>query len=211
MANTTKTTKKPSTTKTKEAVLKEKETKTEDIKVDNEKEDLKKQIAEMKAQMELMAQMISSKKNEEIPITKKERQIRFVNLTGGELILKGSQIWKIDGMFNDRYFLEREARIIVNNMRNLISLGMVYIADSQFVEENDLSEIYLHILSDEDLKTLLQKDSSYVIEAYKTVNDGQKEIIIDMIRNELAAGHEVDGNVLVTLSKLSGKNLLSED
>ena len=211
MANTTKTTKKPSTTKTKEAVLKEKETKTEDIKVDNEKEDLKKQIAEMKAQMELMAQMISAKKNEEIPITKKERQIRFVNLTGGELILKGSQIWKIDGMFNDRYFLEREARIIVNNMRNLISLGMVYIADSQFVEENDLSEIYLHILSDEDLKTLLQKDSSYVIEAYKTVNDGQKEIIIDMIRNELAAGHEVDGNVLVTLSKLSGKNLLSED
>lgn len=179
--------------------------------VDNaisENEALKAQIAEMKAQMELMAQMMANKSNEPVHSAKNDRMITFVNLTNGTAILKGNQNWALEGQYASRSFLEREARIIVNNMPNMIRSGMVYIADSQFVQDNDLADVYMNMLSDTDLKNLLAKDASYVIDMYKNVSDGQKQIIIDMILEKRRAGEKVDGNILTELSELCGKDLI---
>ncbi len=174
----------------------------------SENEALKAQIAEMKAQMELMAQMMANKSNEPVHSTKNDRMITFVNLTNGTAILKGNQNWALEGQYASRSFLEREARIIVNNMPNMIRSGMVYIADSQFVQDNDLADVYMNMLSDTDLKNLLAKDASYVIDMYKNVSDGQKQIIIDMILEKRRAGEKVDGNILTELSELCGKDLI---
>lgn len=174
----------------------------------SENEALKAQIAEMKAQMELMAQMMANKSNEPVRSAQNDRMITFVNLTNGTAILKGNQNWALEGQYASRSFLEREARIIVNNMPNMIRSGMVYIADSQFVQDNDLADVYMNMLSDTDLKNLLAKDASYVIDAYKNVSDGQKQIIIDMILEKRRAGEKVDGNILTELSELCGKDLI---
>ncbi len=179
--------------------------------VDNaisENEALKAQIAEMKAQMELMAQMMVNKSNEPTHLAKNDRMITFVNLTNGTAILKGNQNWALEGQYASRSFLEREARIIVNNMPNMIRSGMVYITDAQFVQDNDLADVYMNMLSDTDLKNLLVKDVSYVIDMYKNVSDGQKQIIIDMIFEKRRAGEKVDGNILTELSELCGKDLI---
>lgn len=174
----------------------------------SENEVLKAQIAEMKAQMELMAKMMANKSNEPVHSAKNDRMITFVNLTNGTAILKGNQNWALEGQYASRSFLEREARIIVNNMPNMIRSGMVYIADSQFVQDNDLADVYMSMLSDTDLKNLLVKDASYVIDVYKNVSDGQKQIIIDMISEKRRAGEKVDGNILTELSELCGKDLI---
>lgn len=174
----------------------------------SENEALKAQIAEMKAQMELMAQMMANKSNEPVRSAQNDRMITFVNLTNGTAILKGNQNWALEGQYASRSFLEREARIIVNNMPNMIRSGMVYIADSQFVQDNDLADVYMNMLSDTDLKNLLAKDASYVIDVYKNVSDGQKQIIIDMILEKRRAGEKVDGNILTELSELCGKDLI---
>ncbi len=179
--------------------------------VDNEKEELRQQIEEMKAQMSLMAQMISSNKKtvEDKAVRAPERTITFVNMTSGCLVLKGTNYWEINGRFNTRSFLEREARIIVNNMGNMIRSGLVYISDAEFVEENDLTEVYQCLLSDQQLKDLLKHDATSVIEAYKLASEGQKELILDLIVEEKEKGNFVDYNVLAELKKLSGKDLLS--
>lgn len=174
----------------------------------SENEVLKAQIAEMKAQMELMAQMMANKPNEPVRSAQNDRMITFVNLTNGTAILKGNQNWALEGQYASRSFLEREARIIVNNMPNMIRSGMVYIADSQFVQDNDLADVYMDMLSDTDLQNLLAKDASYVIDVYKNVSDGQKQIIIDMILEKRRAGEKVDGNILTELSELCGKDLI---
>ena len=178
----------------------------------SENESLKKQMEEMKAQMEAMSKMLAEAKS--TPIAEKsgvnkDRNITFVNLTNGTAVLRGNSFWKLEGRFASRTFLEREARIIVNNMPNMIRSGMVYITDAQFVEDNDLSEVYLNILSDKDLKELLSHDASYVVDVYKNVSDGQKNIIIDMIVDKVLAGEKVDNNVLVELGRLSGKDLIN--
>lgn len=179
--------------------------------VDNtnsENEALKAQIAEMKAQMELMAQMMANKSSEPIHSTKNDRMITFVNLTNGTAVLRGNQNWALEGRYASRTFLEREARIIVNNMPNMIRSGMVYITDADFVKENDLADAYVNMLSDTDMKSLLAQDAKNVIEVYKNVSDNQKQIIIDMIVEQRKAGAKIDGNILTELGELCGKDLV---
>lgn len=178
----------------------------------SENEFLKAQIAEMKAQMEMMAKMMSmQKQTESQPETKSERMVTFVNLTNGVAVLRGNQNWTLDGQYASRAFLEREARIIVNNMPNMIRSGMVYITDAQFVKDNDLSDAYLNMLSDEEMKTLLGKDAKYVIDVYKNVAEGQKQIIVDMIIEQRKSGVKIDSNILVELGELCGKDLVHID
>lgn len=174
----------------------------------SENEILKAQIAEMKAQMELMAQMMANKSNEPIRPAKNDRMITFVNLTNGTAVLKGNQNWALEGRYASRTFLEREARIIVNNMPNMIRSGMVYITDADFVKENDLADAYVNMLSDTDMKSLLAQDAKNVIDVYKNVSDNQKQIIIDMIIEQRKAGAKIDGNILTELGELCGKDLV---
>lgn len=174
----------------------------------SENEVLKAQIAEMKAQMEFMAQMMANKSNEPVHSTKNDRMITFVNLTNGTAVLRGNQNWALEGRYASRAFLEREARIIVNNMPNMIRSGMVYITDADFVQENDLADAYVNMLSDTDMKSLLAQDAKNVIDVYKNVSDNQKQIIIDMIIEQRKAGAKIDGNILTELGELCGKDLV---
>lgn len=209
MANTKTATK---SKKAEKAEVVENETKAVDTTV-SENEALKSQIAEMKAQMELMAQMMAAKAESVKPVSqpKNDRMITFVNLTNGTAVLRGNQIWTLEGRYATRSFLEREARIIVNNMPNMIRSGMVYITDAQFVKDNDLADSYMNILSDEDMKNLLAKDANYVIDVYKNVADGQKQIIVDMIIEQRMAGKKIDSNILVELGEMCGKDLVHID
>lgn len=174
----------------------------------SENEALKAQIAEMKAQMELMAQMMANKSNEPVHLTKNDRMITFVNLTNGTAVLRGNQNWALEGRYASRAFLEREARIIVNNMPNMIRSGMVYITDADFVQENDLADAYVNMLSDTDMRSLLAQDAKNVIDVYKNVSDNQKQIIINMIIEQRKAGVKIDGNILTELGELCGKDLV---
>lgn len=177
-----------------------------DIGMQSENEELKRELEALKAQM---ASLISSMNA--VPTVqpkKSNRLIRFINMCPGMVVLRGSTIWKIDGQFNYQDFMETEASIIAANMSDMIRMGSVYIADEDFRVEHNLEDVYRYLLSDEQLKNLLNQDSKYAIDMYKNANDNQKQIILDMICNKLDAGEEVDGNILITLSKLSGKDLL---
>lgn len=170
---------------------------------------LQKQIEEMKAQMELLMSSIVNKNEESVKEeTRKERNIKFINMTPGTFVLRGSRFWEIEGQFNSRNFLEREARLIVNNMPNAIASGMIYIADPEFVKENELEEIYKNILSDTQLKGLFEESSEKIIEFYKSASNGQKDLIVKMIKAKLENGDFVDANVCVVVGKMRGEDLL---
>lgn len=188
------------------------EAKKEDTKVtkvvDTEKEELKATVAMLQAQMEMMTKMLATNQSH-TEAKRPERNIKFINLVDGTLVLKGSNIWTIEGQLNSRNFIEREARMIITNSNSLIRSGAVYIADEEFVEENDLGEIYRYLMNDDELKGLLDKPSGEVIETYKNVPDMQKKIIIGMIVSKRLKGENVDGNVLMQIGALSGKDLIS--
>ena len=174
--------------------------------VQQENDELKKQLDELKAQMALMAQMVA---NKPVAATKSSKQIKFINLSSGSAILRGTVMWKITGQFADKDFDETEANIIVANMGNMIRSGRVYIADQDFVESHNLGEVYKHILNVDQLKSLFDKDGKTIIEAYKMANDAQKQIIVDMISERKVNGQFVDANAAIEISKLCGKDLMA--
>lgn len=188
--------------------------KTEEVNqtVDNalvqENELLKKQMEAMQAQMELLAKQMAMS-NAPVADTKKpEKNIEFINMVPGTLVLKGTQIWKIEGQFNSRSFMEREARIILNNMQNTIRSGYVYIADNDFIQDNDLSEVYANMLSNEQLKNLFNKNFNEIVEIYKSVPKAQKDIIVSMIKEKKEAGTYIDANILIKIGELCGQDLI---
>lgn len=182
------------------------ETPAEDIKKEND--DLKAQLEELKAQMALMAQMMSKGGDEPKDTKQSAKRIRFVNLTNGTVVLRGTVMWSIVGQFNHRDFAEKEANIIVENMINLINSGAVYIADKEFAEEHNLTDIYANLLDEKALRELFDKDSQTIIETYKMVNAAQKQIIVDMIVSRREHGQFVDANATIEIGKLCGKDLM---
>lgn len=205
MANT----KKP-TTKTEDKVEDKVEVKELDISVMDENERLKSKLAELEAQMKMMAEMMVTPKAEE-PTKTSDRLITFVNLTNGTLVMRGAgnAIKKIEGLFGTRSFTEREAQIIVGNMPSLVHSGMVYIDDAQFVNDNDLGDSYANFLTAKQMKELFDKDPFYAIEAYKSTTEPQQKIIVDIICEKRSNGEFVDANVLAEIGKLSGKDLIN--
>lgn len=201
-------TKKTTTSTAKKAT----EVKTVNETVDNslvqENELLKKQMEAMQAQMELLAKQMATSNTPVVATKKPERNIEFINMVPGTLVLKGTQIWKIEGQFNSRSFLESEARIIVSNMQNTVRSGIVYIADSEFIKDCELEAAYTALLSNEQLKNLLTKNFNEVVEIYKTVPKAQQDIIVSMIKEKKESGVYIDANILIQIGELCGQDLV---
>ena len=180
--------------------------------VDTEKEDLKKQLEELKSQMAAMSKLLDQTQSApaETKEVKKDRQIKFINMTNGTLVLKGNSIYTIEGQFNTRSFTEKEALLILNNCHGTIEQGFVYIADAQFVKDNDLDYIYENILNEKQLKELFNKRPEDVIEIYKNASKGQKDIIIRMIEERKENGIPVDANILIEIGKLANRDLMTD-
>ena len=177
--------------------------------IEKENNDLKSQLEELKAQMALMAQMMNAKSGAKASEPVSNKRIRFINLTNGGVVLRGTVMWRIDGQFNHRDFAEKEANIIVENMINLINSGAVYVADKEFADEHNLTDIYANLLDVDALKTLFDKDGKTIIETYKMVNSVQKQIIVDMICSRKEHDQFVDANAAIEIGKMCGKDLMN--
>lgn len=175
-----------------------------------ENELLKKQMEAMQAQMDMLAKQMATGNTIIAKNSKgQEKNIQFINMVPGTLILRGTQVWKIEGQFNSRSFMEREARIILNNMQNTIRSGYAYIVDNDFIQENDLGEVYANMLSDEQLRNLFNKNFNEIVEIYKTVPKAQQDIIVSMIKEKKASGAYVDANILIKIGELCGQDLIT--
>lgn len=159
---------------------------------------LKEQLAQLQAQLSAMQTNTAV-----VNTVKTDRKIPFISLVTGELVLKGSKIWKIKNQFDTREFMEREANIILNNMPGLVSSGFVCIPDTQFIKDNNLEEVCSVLLNAEQLKTLFNKDSSYVVEVYKTAIPEQQKIITSMIEEMCIKGQKIDANILMEIGELA--------
>ena len=181
--------------------------------VDKEKELLKekialqeKEMADLKAQMELLLKSLSNKeeKKEDNTAKNNKKTIKFINMTTGGFTIRGTRLYHLDKQFDFQVFSESEARVIVNNMPNSIANGQLYIADHDFIEACELDYIYENLIDDKTLKDLLNRNSEDVCEIYKNASDFQKKIIVDMVTEKQINEEKIDANVLVDLGKLCG-------
>lgn len=167
------------------------------------------QIANLQAQLEVLmkAQANTQATIVEAPKTKR-KMIKIISLVSGTLVLQGSRVITLDKQFDSVTVTDNEARLIISNMPNSARDGIFYIADADFVEENNLEDAYLTILDDKQLKTLLSKNAKDVLEIYQNAPDAQKRIIDDMIKDGRLMGVQIDANILMEIGKINGMDYL---
>lgn len=176
---------------------------------DNKLAEQAEQIANLQAQLELL---MRAQANTPMPIATdkgKRKMIKIISLVAGSLVLQGSRIITISKQFDSVTVTENEARIILSNMPNSARDGIFYVADADFVEENNLEDAYQTILDEKQLKTILSKNVKDVVEIYQNAPDAQKKIINDMIVDGRLMGIQIDANILVELGKLNGIDYLN--
>lgn len=176
------------------------------LKEDKEKENMQKEIAQLKEQLQALLDKNTQEK--EAPTKRERKGIKIVNLTRGALQLKGSRIHRFEKQFDSRVFSEGEVRQIYNNMPQTLAEGYAYIVDNNMVEELELEDAYNNLIDADTLKILLKKNVEDVVEIYKNANEVQQKTIVGMIEDQKLSGKPVDANILIELGKICGKNFL---
>lgn len=176
------------------------------LKEDKEKENMQKEIAQLKEQLQALLDKNTQEK--EAPTKRERKGIKIVNLTRGALQLKGSRIHRFEKQFDSRVFSEGEVRQIYNNMPQTLAEGYAYIVDNNMVEELELEDAYNNLIDADTLKILLKKNAEDVVEIYKNANEVQQKTIVGMIEDQKLSGKPVDANILIELGNICGKNFL---
>lgn len=167
------------------------------------------QIANLQAQLEVLMKAQANMQTTVIEAPRSKRKmIKIISLVSGTLVLQGSRVITLDKQFDSVTVTDNEARLIISNMPNSARDGIFYIADADFVEENNLEDAYLTILDDKQLKTLLSKNVKDVLEIYQNAPDAQKRIIDDMIKDDRLMGTQIDANILMEIGKINGMDYL---
>lgn len=182
-------------------------------------EELMKQLKEMQEQLaKLKAENDSLKESQE-----EEEEV----LTGGTEIMVISQtiggltistegngigtVYRFDKFGDIQDIPFSDLKEIVKNKPNFAKEGVYYIANEKAVKKLRLTNDYKNIIGNELFSHLLDEKPDIIVEAYKKAPKLQKEQIVGMIEDRLANKVEVDGNVLLKIGKLCGKDFLRED
>lgn len=97
---------------------------------------------------------------------------------------------------------------IVQHNQRFANEGYFYIVDEEVVRKLRKTSEYNKMLPPEVIENIFKNDANKIIDLYNMAPRGQKETIIEMIKNKCLQGIDVDANVLVKLGELTGINFV---
>lgn len=182
-------------------------------------EELMKQLKEMQEQLaKLKAENDSLKESqeEEEEVLTGDTEIMVISQTIGGLTISTEgngigTVYRFDKFGDIQDIPFSDLKEIVKNKPNFAKEGVYYIANEKAVKKLRLTNDYKNIIGNELFSHLLDEKPDIIVEAYKKAPKLQKEQIVGMIEDRLANKVEVDGNVLLKIGKLCGKDFLRED
>lgn len=182
-------------------------------------EEMQKQIAELKAENTALKQSEDKEENdEEEEVINGDTEIMVISQTIGSLAISTEgngigNVYRFDKFGDVQDIPFSDLKDIVKNKPRFAKEGLYYIANKQAVKKLRLSKDYEHIIHNDLFSHLLDEKSDVIIKAYKNAPKLQQNQIISMIEDRLDKKQEIDGNVLIQIGKLSGKDFfrLNED
>lgn len=97
---------------------------------------------------------------------------------------------------------------IVQHNQRFANEGYFYIVDEEVVRKLRKTSEYNKMLPPEVIENIFKNDANKIIDLYNMAPRGQKETIVEMIKNKRLQGIDVDANVLVKLGELTGINFV---
>lgn len=192
-----------------------------------ENEQLRKEIAELKAALN---QLLSNKEN---TIAQKDKEVvldelddldeynnikinnddyvKVISLIDNELNLntrpygRGGKTYKFTKRFDVKRILYRELVEILENHPSFVEAGYFYILSKNVIRKHGLNAVYENILSKEQIEYIMSSDSNDAVSLFKSANEKQQETIVEMLIKKLTENPEsLDLNMVDKISRASG-------
>lgn len=93
---------------------------------------------------------------------------------------------------------------IVQHNQRFANEGYFYVADEEVVRKLRKTSEYNKMLPPDVIENIFNNDANRIIDLYKMAPRGQKETIVEMIKNKRTQGIDVDANILIKLGELTG-------
>ena len=175
-------------------------------------EELQKQLAELKAENDSLKDKQVEDKELEEELTA-DTDIMVVSQYMGKLVIstEGNGIGTVYRFekFGDIHDIPfGDLKLIVKNNSKFAKQGVFYIANENVVKKLRLNRDYETIVTNKLFSHLLDEKADVIIKAYENAPRLQQKQIVAMIEERLANNKEVDGNVLVKIGKLCGRDFL---
>lgn len=177
-------------------------------------EEMQNQIAQLKAENESFKnkQVEDIDKEDEEDITA-DTDIPVISQTVGKLVLSTDgngvgTVYRFDNFGDVHDIPFADLKDIVKNKPRFAKEGAYYISNAQAVKKLRLTREYENIVDNKLFEHILDEKSDVVINTYKNAPKLQQEQIVSMIEERINKGQDVDGNILVKIGKLCGKDFL---
>lgn len=179
-------------------------------------EELQKQLAELKAENDALKDIKQVENNDNTEELTSDTDITVISQTIGKLVLstEGNGIGTVYrfeefGEVQDIPF--GDLKDIVKHKPRFAKEGAYFICNPQAVKKLRLGTQYKNLIDDKTFTNLFDKDAKTIVALYESAPKMQQEQVVSLIEDRLAKKLEVDGNVLIKIGKLCGKDFLTTE
>lgn len=115
---------------------------------------------------------------------------------------------RFNGFGQVKKVLYRDLVEIIETHHNFLEAGYFYILNPAVIREHGLDEMYSKILTKEKIDEILSAQSDACVEIYKTANEKQQEMIVELIIERLIEDSQgVNLNVVDRISRVSNVDI----
>lgn len=140
-----------------------------------------------------------------------DKQIKLVSLCYGTLNLNdGRSILRFDHFGQTKSCLYSRLTDIVNTDSSFAEEGLFYICDPNAVYHLGLSDVYSRIFNLNVITSICTRSNDEIEEIVNTMNDAQKQVLVQNIVYRTANGENFDLNKVNLISKLTKVNINDE-
>lgn len=178
-------------------------------------EELQKQLTELKAENDALKDNTQVEDNDKEELTS-DTDITVISQTVGKLVIstEGNGIGTVYrfeefGEVQDIPF--GDLKDIVKNKPRFAKEGAYFICNPQAVKKLRLGNQYKNLIDDKTFVNLFDKDAKTIVALYESAPKMQQEQVVSLIQDRLDNGLEVDGNVLIKIGQLCGRDFITKE
>lgn len=197
--------------------------------VDNTQEQLKalqEQLAKLMAENEALKEQKENSKiavNEQDEYNEQEEEeltadtdITVISQTVGKLVISTEgngvgTVYRFEEFGEVQDIPFGDLKDIVKNKPRFAKEGAYFICNPQAVKKLRLGTQYKNLIDDKTFLNLFDKDAKTIVALYESAPQMQQEQVVSLIEDRLAKKLEVDGNVLIKIGKLCGKDFITQE
>ena len=179
-------------------------------------EELQKQLAELKAENDALKDAKQIEDKDDTEELTSDTDITVISQTVGKLVLStegngAGTVYRFEEFGEAQDIPFGDLKDIVKHKPRFAKEGAYFICNPKAVSKLRLGTQYKNLIDDKTFVDLFDKDAKTIIALYESAPKMQQEQVVSLIEDRLAKKLEVDGNVLIKIGKLCGRDFLTTE